>query len=235
MIVGRTKGDLKKNEFLVTDKPYGDFTLKAKVKIRNGNSGIQFRSDRAENGAVSGPQADVADGYWGLLYEERRRGILSSYPADKAEALVRKGTGTTSRSSPPGGSTSPPRQQINGIFTVIDRTDDKRLEERDHRPPGPRRPGDGSVATSRHRDQRPRPANRRGSPRHVGPPLPARPAIHEGRRGRACGAALTAFESPKPVPDFRDVQDVKHDDTHLPWAGRRSPLPPRRLAHRFRV
>ena len=31
-IVGRTKGDLKKNEFLVTDKPYGDFVLKAKVK-----------------------------------------------------------------------------------------------------------------------------------------------------------------------------------------------------------
>src|SRR5690554_1465205 len=43
-IVGRTKGDLKKNEFLVTDRPYGDFYLKAKVKIRNGNSGIQFRS-----------------------------------------------------------------------------------------------------------------------------------------------------------------------------------------------
>ena len=46
-IVGRTKGDLKKNEFLVTEKPYGDFVLKAKVKIRNGNSGIQFRSKRA--------------------------------------------------------------------------------------------------------------------------------------------------------------------------------------------
>src|SRR3954471_25078520 len=90
-IVGRTKGDLKKNEFLVTDKPYGDFVLKAKVKIRNGNSGIQIRSKRADNGAVSGPQADVADGYWGLLYEERRRGILERYPEDKANALVKKG------------------------------------------------------------------------------------------------------------------------------------------------
>ena len=46
----------------MTDKPYGDFVLKAKVKIRNGNSGIQFRSKRAADGAVSGPQADVADG-----------------------------------------------------------------------------------------------------------------------------------------------------------------------------
>ena len=90
-IVGRTQGDLKKNEFLVTDKPYGDFVLKAKVKFRNGNSGIQFRSKRAADGAVSGPQADVADGYWGLLYEERRRGILERYPEDKANALVKNG------------------------------------------------------------------------------------------------------------------------------------------------
>lgn len=89
-IVGRTQGDLKKNEFLVTDRPYGDFYLKAKVRIRNGNSGIQFRSKRADDGAVSGPQADVADGYWGLFYEERGRGILQRYPEDKAAELVRK-------------------------------------------------------------------------------------------------------------------------------------------------
>jgi hypothetical protein len=88
-IVGRTKGDLKKNEFLVTDRPYRDFTLKAKVKFKNGNSGIQFRSKRASDGAVSGPQADVADGYWGLLYEERGRGILERYPEEKAKELVK--------------------------------------------------------------------------------------------------------------------------------------------------
>ncbi|MFI5456123.1 MAG: DUF1080 domain-containing protein [Isosphaerales bacterium] len=89
-IVGRTKELLKKNEFLATDKPYGDFVLKVKVKFRNGNSGIQFRSKRKEDGVVSGPQADVADGYWGLLYEERGRGILERYPEDKADALVKK-------------------------------------------------------------------------------------------------------------------------------------------------
>src|SRR4029077_6299638 len=61
-IVGRTAGGLKKNEFLVTDKAYGDCVLKAKVKFRNGNSGIQFRSKRTDEGVVSGPQADVADG-----------------------------------------------------------------------------------------------------------------------------------------------------------------------------
>lgn len=90
-IVGRTKGDLKKNEFLVTDRAYGDFHLKAKVKLRNGNSGIQFRSKRADDGAVSGPQADVADAYWGLLYEERGRGILERFPEAEAAKIVRKG------------------------------------------------------------------------------------------------------------------------------------------------
>lgn len=90
-IVGRTQGDLKKNEFLVTDKPYADFTLKAKVKFKSGNSGIQFRSKRAEDGAVSGPQADIAAGFWGLFYEERGRGILERYPEEKANKLVHEG------------------------------------------------------------------------------------------------------------------------------------------------
>ncbi len=91
-IVGRSKaGQLKKNEFLVTDKPYGDFILKAKIKLRNHNSGIQFRSKRADNGAVSGPQADAADGYWGLLYEERGRGILEQFDKGKAKSLIHKG------------------------------------------------------------------------------------------------------------------------------------------------
>jgi len=94
-IVGRTKSrtELKKNEFLVTDKTYGDFVLKVKFKFKDGNSGIQFRSKRAANGAVSGPQADIANGYWGLLYEEGPglRGILERYDEKKAIKLVKEG------------------------------------------------------------------------------------------------------------------------------------------------
>ncbi|GAC1466365.1 MAG: hypothetical protein NVSMB9_06810 [Isosphaeraceae bacterium] len=90
-IVGKTRGDLKKNQFLVSDHSYRDFILKAKVKILSGNSGIQFRSKRASDGTVSGPQADVAEGFWGLLYEERGRGILERYDEQKAEKLVKKG------------------------------------------------------------------------------------------------------------------------------------------------
>ncbi len=64
-IVGRSTGHLEKNEYLVTQRTYGDFVLKAKVKLGTGNSGVQFRSMRATDGAVSGPQADVGDGWWG--------------------------------------------------------------------------------------------------------------------------------------------------------------------------
>ena len=120
-IVGRTQGNLKKNEFLVTEKPYRDFVLKAKVKFKNGNSGIQFRSKRAADGAVSGPQADVADGFWGLLYEERRRGILERYPEDKANQLVKKGDWNEFVITAKGKHVT---IDLNGT-RVIDRTDDK--------------------------------------------------------------------------------------------------------------
>ena len=91
-IVGRTKGDLKKNEFLATEKPYGDFVLKAKVKFTSGNSGIQIRSVRAENGKVTGPQADVGVGYFGSLYEEGMRSkLLVTYPKDKGASLFKIG------------------------------------------------------------------------------------------------------------------------------------------------
>ena len=147
-IVGRTKGDLKKNEFLVTDKPYGDFMLKAKVKIRNGNSGIQFRSKRQPNGIVSGPQADVADGYWGLFYEERGRGILERYPEEKANALVKKGDWNefviTARDDHV-------TIDLNGT-RVIDRKDPAFAKEGIIGAPGPRRPPNGSPVQG-HSDQ----------------------------------------------------------------------------------
>jgi hypothetical protein len=92
-IVGRTKeGQLEKNEFLVTDRPYKNFVLRVKIKLRNHNSGIQFHSKRADDGAVAGPQVDAADGYWGVLYDERgKRGIIERYDPEKAKTLAKKG------------------------------------------------------------------------------------------------------------------------------------------------
>ena len=39
----------------------------------------------SDDGVVSGPQADVADDQWGLLYEERGRGILAALPAREGQ------------------------------------------------------------------------------------------------------------------------------------------------------
>jgi formylglycine-generating enzyme required for sulfatase activity/serine/threonine protein kinase len=90
-ILGKGGSNLERNEYLVTDRPYGDFILKARVKLTSGNSGLQFRSKRTPDGVVSGPQADIGKDCWGLLYEEHGRGVLVGSPDGKAAGLVREG------------------------------------------------------------------------------------------------------------------------------------------------
>lgn len=62
------------NTFLFSEKEYGDFELSFQVKLlgETANSGVQFRSAilDAERCAVKGPQADMAQGYWGSLFGE---------------------------------------------------------------------------------------------------------------------------------------------------------------------
>ncbi|NJL73367.1 MAG: DUF1080 domain-containing protein, partial [Candidatus Competibacteraceae bacterium] len=89
-IVGSSDGVvLKQNTFLSTEKPYGDFVLTLQVKLRNGNSGVQVRSEQLPDYAVSGYQADVAEKtYFGMLYEERGRGILPYWNALPEEERV---------------------------------------------------------------------------------------------------------------------------------------------------
>ena len=69
MIVGSTEGNpLKYNSFLATKKSYANFILRAQAKLRNHNSGIQFRSELIPElkWAVRGYQADMAENnYWG--------------------------------------------------------------------------------------------------------------------------------------------------------------------------
>ena len=71
------------NSFLVWDGTLGDFELQAKFTIVGGNSGIQYRSKNAgtpEDFGIGGYQADIdgskGGGFYGILYEERGRGIL---------------------------------------------------------------------------------------------------------------------------------------------------------------
>jgi putative membrane-bound dehydrogenase-like protein len=77
-IVGRSPG-IKHNSFLRSQMIAEDFRLMMKVKLvpNKENSGVQFRSEALPGGDVRGPQADVGEGWWGKLYEEHGRGILS--------------------------------------------------------------------------------------------------------------------------------------------------------------
>ncbi|HEY4220015.1 MAG TPA: DUF1080 domain-containing protein [Myxococcota bacterium] len=61
-IVGETDGTLARNSFLIYDGDFTDFTLTLDFKLRNHNSGVQFRShDLDADFHVGGPQADIAD------------------------------------------------------------------------------------------------------------------------------------------------------------------------------
>lgn len=77
-IVGTTEGHpLTKNSFLSTERTYKNFILRLKFKLRNHNSGVQFRSKSLPGHVVQGYQADIADNmFLGILYEEGGRGIL---------------------------------------------------------------------------------------------------------------------------------------------------------------
>ena len=62
MIVGHTEGvEMKDNSFLISKKTYANFILRVEMKLRNHNSGIQFRSEALPNWVVRGYQADAAE------------------------------------------------------------------------------------------------------------------------------------------------------------------------------
>jgi 3-keto-disaccharide hydrolase len=90
MIVGSTEGvKLTHNSFLITKQSFGNFVLRAECKLRNHNSGIQFRSEALSDFVVRGYQADMAaDNYWGCIYEEKgTRGVMvNGWP--KAKEVV---------------------------------------------------------------------------------------------------------------------------------------------------
>ena len=89
-IVGGTlKEPIPHNEFLVSKKEYGDFTLRLECKAigKGCNGGVQFRSFRTpEDGKrpneMIGYQADMTDtaNYWGAIYCESRRNRFVAEP-----------------------------------------------------------------------------------------------------------------------------------------------------------
>ena len=117
------------NTFLVYNVPYTDFVLKAEVKLRNGNSGIQFRSQVLPDWIVHGYQADLSfageRSAWGNFYEEkgRGRGVMPAPSAgwEKAKSIVRAKDWNQYEIYAKG---SHIRLTLNGVVT-IDTRDDK--------------------------------------------------------------------------------------------------------------
>lgn len=93
VILGFTEGvTLETNSFLIyRKKEFSDFILRAEVKLRNHNSGIQFRSEALENWVARGYQADMAENnWWGSIYDERgKRGVLVNGWKGKGETVVK--------------------------------------------------------------------------------------------------------------------------------------------------
>lgn len=127
-IVGSTEGvTLDSNQFLVYRKrPFSNFVLRAEVKLRNHNSGIQFRSEELPGFVVKGYQADMAeDNWWGGVYEERgTRGVMVNGWKGKAETVVKRGDWNEVEITAAGDHI---QIRINGLLTA-DMHDSARLE-----------------------------------------------------------------------------------------------------------
>ena len=93
-VVGETTEPQKFNTFLCSKKLYKDFEMSFQARLKNGggNSGIQIRSKIAnpKTFAVSGPQADIGEGYWGSLYGELFGGMMKEAPKDEVNKLLKK-------------------------------------------------------------------------------------------------------------------------------------------------
>jgi len=94
VIVGSTEGHpLKGNTFLISKDKFQDFELRLDIKLRNHNSGVQFRSERVPDSdwVIRGLQADAAEGnWWGSIYDEKgKRGVIVNGWKGKGETVVK--------------------------------------------------------------------------------------------------------------------------------------------------
>jgi Domain of Unknown Function (DUF1080) len=92
-IVGRTPEDPGFNTFLCSRRPYEDFELSFKVRLKGGvgNSGVQVRSGvfDLEHLAVLGPQCDIGQQYWASLYGEHFGGMMKEAPRDVVKKVLK--------------------------------------------------------------------------------------------------------------------------------------------------
>jgi len=93
IVGGSLQKPIERNEFLRTDRTYGDFELRLQFKLvgEKPNAGVQIRTQEIPgHHEVSGYQADLGPGYWGCLYDESRRRRILAGPRDhERDAPVR--------------------------------------------------------------------------------------------------------------------------------------------------
>jgi hypothetical protein len=94
-IVGSTAPEgIKYNTFLCSKKKYKDFELQFQVKLtpgKSGNSGVQIRSHihNMKTFAVTGPQCDMGQQYWGSLYGENFGGMMKAADAKLVKKILK--------------------------------------------------------------------------------------------------------------------------------------------------
>jgi hypothetical protein len=127
VIVGSSDGHpFKVNTFLIYKGSFANFILKGDIKLRNHNSGIQFRSEQlpGEGWMVRGYQADASEvgdekSAWGNLYEERLRGRNAMKTPDEGwrigKSLVHHGEWNTYEIMADGDHI---RLTFNGVVTI---------------------------------------------------------------------------------------------------------------------
>ncbi len=98
IVSGDEKTKIPDNFFLFTSKTYTDFEFRCQFRLTGDpetgliNSGIQFRSEKLENGHARGYQADIGDPeWWGCIYDEHRRNrIIAKADPDKVVPAVKR-------------------------------------------------------------------------------------------------------------------------------------------------
>ena len=99
VVAGMLDAKIPNNEFLCTEKEYGDFELTIEVRLKGegNNAGIQFRSKRVpDSHEVEGYQCAVGAAFdrpvWGALYDEsRRRKMLAEGPKESVKKWYKEG------------------------------------------------------------------------------------------------------------------------------------------------
>ncbi len=84
-IVGQSKEPDHPYDYLCTTRTVKDFRLTLKIKLipNTENSGIQFRSIRLSRQEMKGPQADVGKTWWGHLYDEHGKGLVTKESGER--------------------------------------------------------------------------------------------------------------------------------------------------------